>query len=273
MIASLKLKEKYTNISFYAYMLDSLSGGIIPRFLPEKFLRWKRICWEDRLMTCYKKIILMESSQYHHKKVSVNKEWYNRATYLNIPLFDCPSAYNHKNELPESVHIAFLGTMGEGIRTPYEFLNILSYIKNLNITVSFTGINRCRRKISDKIGDNIDITINEPVSHKDATRIIDQADIVLNLGNENPYLVPSKIFEYMSHGKPIISTYSIDDDVCISHLMNYPLALLVDVRKPPEDEAQKIIDFINNRLNCDIDFNGLEEKFYTCTPKAFRETL
>ena len=50
------------------------------------------------------------------------------------------------------------------------------------------------------------------VSHTVAIQYMSEADFLLNIGNSISSMVPSKIFEYISTGKPIISIYSNIND-------------------------------------------------------------
>lgn len=55
----------------------------------------------------------------------------------------------------------------------------------------------------------------------DTMRLIEESGILLNLGNFNKTLVPSKIFEYMSLCKLVISTVDIKEDSSREYLENY----------------------------------------------------
>ena len=54
------------------------------------------------------------------------------------------------------------------------------------------------------------------------------SDVLLSIGNRDPYLVPSKLFKYMSSGKPIIHIKRGCADCCQPYLDRYPLSLVVD---------------------------------------------
>jgi len=57
-----------------------------------------------------------------------------------------------------------------------------------------------------------------------STTIEVNSDNLIAVGNNDCNQVPSKIFEYMSFGKPIVYFYS-DDDVNVKILKKYPIAL------------------------------------------------
>ena len=70
------LKDKFPNVNFVAYMLDSLSGGFLPRLLPSWFTRYKKLIYEKYLFKKFDKIVLMEASRTHHQKYNLKDEWY-----------------------------------------------------------------------------------------------------------------------------------------------------------------------------------------------------
>lgn len=52
-----------------------------------------------------------------------------------------------------------------------------------------------------------------------------QADAFISIAEKNGRQISSKIFEYMSYGKPIIHIYYVDDDVNLRYLKHYAKAL------------------------------------------------
>lgn len=59
-----------------------------------------------------------------------------------------------------------------------------------------------------------------------------RADVLLSIGNRDSNLVPSKLFKYLSCGKPIVHVRRGDSDSCLPYLERYPLALVVDDSDP-----------------------------------------
>ena len=98
--------------------------------------------------------------------------------------------------------------------------------------------------------------------------------MLLNLGNKNASLTPSKIFEYMSYGKPIISTFCVDNDTSAAYLRRYSCALLLDERDADLDgAAERLRQFIFDNRYTLIPYGETEQRFYGNTPAAAVETL
>ena len=103
---------------------------------------------------------------------------------------------------------------------------------------------------------NNSIFIHGLVSKNKVPKIIADANILINIGNNNPYQELSKIIEYIYLGKPIINIYSIENDSAIEILKDYSNSLNV---YPYEIENEttiiKIIDFLKEEKITNSNFN------------------
>lgn len=267
LLAGIELKKKHPEVCFVAYALDSLSGGFLPRYLPEGFCRRRKIRWENQIYSHFDKIVLMQSGKEHHQKISASEEWYLRSVYLDIPLFMPDIAANCMSS--GEMSITFVGTMADHIREPYHFLNVLNKV-NYRFTLIIAGNNSCGDLNQYCQSSHIKIQQLGHVPHADAVKLIKSSSILLNLGNRNTSQVPSKIFEYMSVGKPIISTYCEDTDSCLPYLRQYPNVLLIDERNQDFDVQAE--EFERFAITCganNVDAQKLSECFEKNTPDAF----
>ena len=281
LIAGVRLKEKYPEINCVSYMLDSLSGGFVPRLLPGKFCRARKIKWENNLQKSFDFTVLMESCRNQYDAVFSASTWYKNAVFGDIPLFKAKE--QKETDLADSSKaytMSYVGTMGDGVRTPYYFLKLLGLIEAPNISFAYAGKNNCDENTfasameNVKEKDNVTVTALGMLSHSEALSVVEGAEILVNFGNVVPTMVPSKIFEYMSYGKPIISTYSIDSEPCLPYLRKYPCVLLIDERDMDiEKKARELEDFISTNRNAKVDVKGIEDIFYANTPQAFVKAL
>jgi glycosyltransferase involved in cell wall biosynthesis len=84
------------------------------------------------------------------------------------------------------------------------------------------------------------VHVHGPVSRERAAAAMRSADVLVNLGNDTRYQLPSKIVEYATTGKPILNLARFPDDSSARFLEGYParLTLLARERGPiPEDLA------------------------------------
>ena len=70
-------------------------------------------------------------------------------------------------------------------------------------------------------------------------------------------------------GKPIISTYSVNDEACMPYLEKYPLALMIDERDPDlKKQASRIRDFVYETLGRRVDAEYVKETFKNNLPES-----
>ena len=281
LVAGTIFKARHPELTCIAYMLDSLSGGFLPRLLPQQYCRNRKIKWENALFTYFDRVILMESSRAHHERISKPFSWYAKSLYCDIPaLVNRHITFERTQPKLNEFQICFVGTIADGIRDPYFFLRLLKYINTVRICLIFVGNNSCNPKHFNMYVDNLSFKTNLQIkclgvlSHKEALKIISESSVMLNIGNTTNSMVPSKIFEYMSYGKPIISTYSIDNEACIPYLTKYPCALLLDERDPDLVRQAKALEaFILKTSDINMNFSDIKQLFYQNTPAAFVEAL
>ena len=105
--------------------------------------------------------------------------------------------------------------------------------------------------------------------HNIVIEYLSSADILLSVGNAESPMAPSKIYEYMSTGKPIIHTYTYDRDPCIEPLKKYGNALLV--KEGDGNAVLKIKRFIE--ISKTLNYEEVEKTFITSTPKYTADIL
>ena len=82
----------------------------------------------------------------------------------------------------------------------------------------------------------------------DCMGIMNHADILLNLGNRSINQTPSKVFDYIGTGRPIINLYSIEGDTSMKYLDKYPNKINIL-------EDDELIDSNINQINYFISKN------------------
>lgn len=267
LLAGYKLKKKFPEVRFFPYFLDSLSGGYGPKFFSKEKIIKRGLKIEKKVFPLAEKIIVMKSSEGH--QLNYNEEFREKLCFLDIPTLKKKPITRDKADRSD-IKLLFVGTLLANVRNPDTLINAIEHIQNENIVYEFVGDVNCKEKFSgliNSLGNRLIFT--DFVNYDKLEKKINEADILINIGNSVSTMVPSKIFEYMSYGKPIISTYDIEDEPSKQYLEKYPLALLLSGEASPEENAKKIESFINDNSGKTVDFEELTEMFYLNTPKAF----
>lgn len=261
------MKKRHPDIRYIAYFLDSLSGGVSPRFMKEKTYNRKALKWESKLLKNADNIVFMQSSKKFHERIYNNTELTSRITYLDLPMLS--RTYNKLQDAHKTGDILFVyvGSLSLSVRSPEFFLKVFSRVREESWRLLFIGDDTCEM-LNEYAKKDKRITVIGRCSHDEAIRYEEQATILLNLGNRNKNLTPSKVFEYMSFGKKIVSTYPVDDETSTGYLQKYPNALLLDERGDVTDAANLLQAFVEQSLN-PITFDEIKNLFFANTPEAF----
>ncbi|EIY4754480.1 glycosyl transferase [Vibrio cholerae] len=155
--------------------------------------------------------------------------------------------YKIKEEVyNDIVRVGYIGAFHKNIREPYLALDKLSLIDDY-ISFEFYGpLNGVDFKITKKINHY------GVVDRQKAISLSKSFDILINVENEDCPMTPSKIYECMATGKPIINFLS---STRISSFSSYPLVLNVDSDTP----VDRIKEFILKNRNALLTLHEVEE--------------
>lgn len=138
------------------------------------------------------------------------------------------------------IRILYTGTLAAPDRDPTAFIkSMIPLCRSRKLELAFAGESN---GMLEMYGDVVhDLGILEPsvCDHEVAA-----SDVLLSIGNRDPYLVPSKLFKYMSSGKPIIHIKRGRADCCQPYLDRYPLSLVVD-----DVDSESLKDSVEEFLN------------------------
>lgn len=272
LIASYKLKINHPEVTFIPYFLDSLSGGYGPRCFSRESIIRRGLKLEEKIFSHADKIVIMRSSVKHHEQYNV-KNW-GKFCVLDIPLLDRIDCEPFAGTTQQK-KMVYAGSINCSIRDPQFLIRVLKLMCTEDIELIFAGPIDCLplfKGLHESFGDRLVLTGRIP--HEEIQCLLSEADVLLNIGNANEYMVPSKIFEYMSTGKPIISTVPIENEPSAVYLKQYPLALILDeARQDYEQIANEVTTFLHQTLGKVADYEKIERQFSTNTPKAFVEML
>ena len=271
------LKKYDANIKFIPILWDPFTGKEPAKYLPKGYAEKKLLHSERKILSIADCIIAMRSSEEYHKKMSINKAYYDKYRFLDIPGIIKPkeAKVDAKFIDENKINIVYSGVLSLPERDPsyiVELLNQTKYAKNLNLV--FLAIGNGVDKLyglKEKFSGNL--VINGYVSREEINAIYHKSDVLLNLGGSNPYMVPSKIFEYMSYGKSILSTYYIDDESSKKYFDKYPLALCIDERKDKDKNKAILEDFIGSKLNERIEFEDVKKAFPLNLPESYVQVI
>lgn len=276
-VVGYKLKKKY-NINWIADTIDPfyLSSAVNNVSLYKKINK----LYENKILSKANTISLLTDKlkkKYSEiypslrDKITVN---YNVFVPYSIP-------ENQKSIEKNSTVLVFVGTLSPITRSPESLLSIFDGLVKLNMDTDknlelhlYGNLESCANdfiKYDYLIGKNL--FLHNFTSREKITRILQNADVVVNIGNKNAFQEPSKIVEYVFLKKKILNICSIFDDTSKEMLVNYPLHLNLFPQDCNSNEVLlTTLSFINNSIdlqNVSIDtiidkylLSNVEKKYF-----------
>lgn len=131
----------------------------------------------------------------------------------------------------ERLRCVFAGNLYRTLRTPHFALELFKALNEVNTDLVFVGggwqhypddlLFPYRKILAERL------IVTGPKSPVEATKALADADVLISLGNGVNEQVPSKLFEYLATGKPILHLAKLKDDPCLPYLEKWPLACIV----------------------------------------------
>jgi len=152
--------------------------------------------------------------------IQLNQEYFDKFGWINtnkitrLPFlgFDEELFHGEKNNENEKFTLTYAGSFYQDLIEPYSLLEGISeycekYAKDIRMCF-YGDWDREYQKMVDSMGLNDIVETNEFVPHEDIIPILEESDICVHIGGtntKNKLSVPSKIWDYMGAGRPILA--------------------------------------------------------------------
>ena len=218
-LAGISIKKSNKSVKFVSYFLDALYKGQYLKLMPYKYSDYRALKMQSYILKNSDTMVIMRSvkKQVLYSKLVKHKD---RIAVLDIPLLD----YNNtrcRNQILKDTNkliCVYIGSLPRNIRNPKYLLELFSRLENAELYLY--GINGYPEYA--KQYENYDnIHFNGLVSKEEANIVLENCDVAINISNSISTMLPSKIFEYMSYDKFILSVYKGDNDPCHLYLNEY----------------------------------------------------
>lgn len=270
------LKKKYkSKIKCVMYPLDVTLCGVPYGEKLEKMI--SRKLNRSFMRSCFKvadAMLVLENAQQLYESIFQDQQ--NKFILCGIPLLEKVIQSTVLLETASlELHCVYTGNLIKNLRDPKEILDLLSKVVLLNgRKIIFDLYGQMDKGLSDEIGSThypFEFIVHNWVSEAELVGILGQADVLLNIGNREEQLIPSKLFTYMSTGKPILHQCLIENDPCIPYLKKYDNAYVVRVEGTcREEQVQQASLFLGNLQDKKTDVTKL---FPRCTPQYTAQRL
>ena len=271
--AAAQFKKKHPEVKMIAYFLDAVSGGVTPKALPRGLGIRIGLCWEKKVLRYADSIVAMRSHERHHQNYTTQFRYYKRILFLDMPLL-CQQEIQAINtaKQDENLHIVYVGAINASVKDPTHILRIASEMPQTVVFDFYGAVNDV--ELFAPYQNQPNIQLHGEVSHEKAVQAQYMADFLLNIGSSNSCMIPCKIFEYMSTGKPIISTRPIEDEPSLPYLSRYGGCLILDEREEDITANVEVLKrFLKQYKGWKADINAVQRAFQENTPTAFVDNV
>lgn len=186
------------------------------------------------------------------------------------------------NNVEENTVITYAGGLDLNIRNPEKILEIFQKMYNQKMLqhtkIYFFSYGNCQSMLEKCMEHCVGVfysmgKVIPDIAHKR----LKQSNIIITIGNHNSKLVPSKLFDCVSTGKPILHFYYDKDDIYIEYLKKYRLSKCIDLNRNIEENVEEIYRFIKETCNKCVQFQEIVNEYKECTPEyvagVIKETL
>lgn len=165
------------------------------------------------------------------------------------------------------VHFAFVGNFYEDIRNPRTLYELFTRLPNQYVLhIAGTGCSEITEEYKNILDTRL--VVHGVLNSEEAEKLKNRADVLVSLNNSIPNMVPSKIFEYIATGKPILSICQIDDCPTIPYIRRYKNAFIVmakDVENCEMGMIKGLVQFIESNKKLLIEKEQILDDFKNCT--------
>ena len=165
----------------------------------------------------------------------------------------------------DCINCVFCGSLYKTIRNPQYAVKLF---KNLGINIVFHIFGRLKEGLILDDDVNNQIIYHGYFPSDEALSFMQSADILVNIGNTEMNLLPSKILTYISLGKPILNIIKNPECPTLKYTKKYPLALnVLETEEVLQEDIDKVTSFILDNKGKEIPFEQIKELYRECTPE------
>lgn len=236
-ITASKFKKKYPKILWATYTSDSASALFINRKKHKKYLKIEQTLFNAA-------DINFTTSEL------INNNIFKGCTdkTIEIPYLIPLKKWDNDKRKQETIIFTYAGRFYSKIRNPRYMLEVMSKLMQYKTNIYSEGA--CQNIVDSYALINKNIERFNMVPKEVIDSVYRESNFLISVGNSIGEFQPSKIYEYISNGKPIVHFYF--DNLIDRTLCTYPHCLQIKVGNDIKKSTQQIIEFVENYKNYNI---------------------
>lgn len=263
--AALKYKETNPLVRWVAYTVDFFATP--ERIRPIGYSLEKLAELEQCVLRKADAVLLSEEIYNNHPDIVSSLVNVEKLPYV-LPFQEVSEAREGLFE-KDTVNCVFAGSFYPKLRDPEIMLDTFSRIQDSRIRLHLFS-SGCD-EIVERYGSRCRAIVpHGRVSSNEIQKVYYEADVLINIGNTNTDFIPSKTYEYIASGKPIVNFYHGAEPDHV--LKRYPLAFHIS-NEVKQDEVQDVEDFLNETFGNRVSKEEIERLYPSNTACYIKRLL
>lgn len=261
-IASLDIEDN--NAKIFPVIFDSISSS--PTLVRFSFLN------KQKKLDKIEKNILRECDHAFictHLKKHIDQhrsEFLDKITYIEHPLI----TNKFSQRFSESKMIYYAGSIVPGCIELFDFLDIFAEMKNQD--KYFIKVNSNLNK-KEFVKYSFRLEAGPWINESEYEKEVNHCLAMISMCTKNTKQFASKIFNAISHGKPLILVYYESDHPNVIALEKYPLSLLLNYNDGVAKNAKKLNAWLSTLENINCSYDTIIANYKEFTPTYICEKI
>lgn len=202
----------------------------------------------------------------------------NKEINSKIILAEHPMVVNKVSDNLELkvIKIIYAGGIDRIQRDPRPIINFFLRLEELNcvdFSLEFYSYGNIQSEVKNMCEKSKRIVIFDAISPKELEDKVKNANFIVTIGNRDSEMVPSKIFDCISTGKPLLHFFQHINDPYKAYLKKYKSYALFDLSEINSvDEIKRLSDFLIKPVQI-MRYEDIKDNFLVCTPNYVGEQL
>lgn len=268
-VTAMKYKDKHPDVEIIPYLFDLFAENLnLNRFFLNRELKRKNNMRLENEMFEKSKAVLHVANW-----TSYIKKYYGKYSEKTIEV-EHPLLLKQKGQesikKDDRIHVVYTGIVDIKNRNPNHALQVLTKLESEKIVIDFYSfgsgeevIEQYAERYSNRVVAHGKVSSNEAGIARIASNIL------LSIGNIDTSQIPSKLFEYMSAGKPILHFAYSESDPTIKILNNYPVKMIVMRNQKVDMEMLEYFILKNSQTN--ISFDEIFKNYSSASPEIIAQ--
>lgn len=269
-VAGMEYVRAHSGVKLIPYLFDPFVDSLtLHRTRWNKHLKRKgNLRIEQDMLKASQKVLCM----YHLRNHFVQSGYcLDKLVFTEHPLLKrIPEEVSQRETMKRNTSLVYLGVFDRTVRNPQYLLKLmLIALPRLDGQLHLYVAGNCGKIVSRYCAEsNGRIVDHGFVRKEEANRAMYDNEVLVAVANAESTQVSSKIFEYISTGKPIVLFYTDNDDINAGILSKYQLCLCLkqdDVLL--QENVEKLINFCRDTEDKRVSFADVEKIYYSATPE------